>query len=79
MVVPYALVHKVQAPSHFTIQALLSPGGVYLLFGVLEGEADRKGTIANSRLKLYTDGLLCSLCIASIEKSVLQTLKVDSH
>ena len=47
MVVPYALVHKVQAPSHFMIKALISPGGVYLLFEVLEGGANREGTIAN--------------------------------
>ena len=67
-----------------TVKALLSPGvGLFTFWGLREELIERglirRGLIPNSRQKFYSKSLLHSLCIPSIEKSVLATTKVYTY
>ena len=57
----------------FTVKALLNPGDLFFVF--LEGGLDREGGLFLI-IKFSANDLLHSICVASIEKSVLPTSKV---
>jgi len=67
----------------YTVKALLSLGGLF--FVASEGRLIERwvitegGVLLTQRKTFYTNGLLHSLCIASIGKSVQAILAVNSY
>ena len=52
-----------------TVKALLSPGGAYLFFAVLEGGVLERGLIINTRKK-FIKLFLCTLMAGSIKQKL---------